>query len=119
MNRKGFTLIELLLCLALLGFVLCIGLYFTKDTLSTSLSTLMNVSKTQIYNASRSYVLENGVSWVHEDGIEYVCLTVEQLVDKGYFEDDEVASYRNDKVKVVRNSKTRTINSIELVDICE
>ena len=43
MNRKGFTLIEFLGCMALLGVILAIGLYVTRGTLATALSTLTDV----------------------------------------------------------------------------
>ena len=39
MNRKGFSLVELLGCLAIMGIILCIGLYSAKGTLATSVST--------------------------------------------------------------------------------
>ena len=118
MNNKGFTLIELLACLALLGVILGIGLYVTRDTLSTSLSTLIDVSEKQIYDAAYSYVLENDVIWTNVNGEEYTCLTPKNLVDDGYFDNDEVTIYKNNMIKVVRESKTKDINKIKLVDEC-
>ena len=118
MNRKGFSLIELLGCLALLGLVLCIGLYTTKDTLSTSLSALTSVSKNQIYDASKLYVTEYNVNWKSSNE-EYVCLTLQNLVDTGYFDDNEVTAYKDNKIRVVRDKNTKVINSIKLVDVCE
>lgn len=118
MNRKGFTLIELLGCLVLLGVVLCIGLYTTRGTLSTTLSTLTDVSENQIYKVTETYILENRITWIN-DGEEYTCVSVADLVDMGYFEENDISNYKNDFVKVVRNSKTKVINSFKLVNICE
>ena len=119
MNRKGFTLIELLGCLALLGIIFCIGLYSARGTLATSLSMLTGVSENEIYSASKLYVTENGVSWINVDDEEYTCLTVKHLVDKGYFQSDEVSSYNNDYIRIMRNQGTKVIENIKLVDSCE
>lgn len=119
MNRKGFTLIELLGCLLLMAVILGIGLFKARGTLATSLSTLVDISENGIYGASKTYVLENGVKWINVDGEEYTCLTVNELVDKGYFESSEVNSYKNDYIKIFRNPETKVIKSIDLVDECE
>lgn len=119
MNRKGFTLIEMLGCLLLMAVVLGIGLYTTRGTLATSLSTLNNVSENEIFNASRMYVLENGVNWINIDNEEYTCLTVDGLVDKGYFKYSEVSSYNDDYIKIDRNPDTKVIEKVVFVDICE
>ena len=118
MNRKGFSLIELLGCLLLLGIILCIGLYSTRGTLATALSTLTDVSKNEIYDAAKMYVLEYDVTWVNVEE-EYTCLTVNQLVDSGYFDDDEVTIYKDSNIKIVRDTKNKVINSVKMVDICE
>ena len=117
MNRKGFTLIEFLGCMALLGVILAIGLYVTRGTLATALSTLTDVSVSQIYNATDAYIIENQTSWIN-DGEEYTCIKIKQLVDAGYFENDEVINYKNKSVRVVRETKTKVIESMGLVDDC-
>lgn len=117
MNRKGYTLIELLGCLVLLAVILCIGLYSSRGTLATTLSTLTNVSENEIYDAAETYVLENKMSWIN-NGEEYACLTVYNLVDAGYFETDEVTEYKDDMIKVVRDSKTRVVSSVKIVEEC-
>ena len=52
MNRKGFTLIEFLGCMAILGVVLALGLYVTRGTLSTTLSTLTEISENEVYETA-------------------------------------------------------------------
>ena len=118
MNKKGFTLVELLACLALLGAVLGIGLFVTRDTLATALSTLTDISESQIYDASKSYVIEYKINWVGETE-EYTCITVNDLVEKGYFDKDEVVSYKDNVIKVVRNKDSKVIDYVRLVDVCE
>ena len=117
MNRKGFTLIEFLGCMAILAVVLGLGLYSTRGTLSTTLSTLTGVSESQILDAAKTYVLEYSNSWIN-DGEEYTCVSVNTLVDVGYFEESEVSSYKHNMIRVVRDAKTQTINSVKLVEEC-
>jgi len=118
LNNNGFSLIELLGSLALLGLILCIGLYSARGTLSTSLTTLDNVSENEIKNTAEVYVIENSVSWIN-DGEEWTCISVDGLVDKGYFEDRDVEFYRNKKVKIIRDSKSKVITNKIIVDDCE
>ena len=117
MNRKGFTLIEFLGCMALLGIILGIGLFVTRGTLSTALSTLTDVSVSQIYKATDSYILEKHISW-NNDVDEWTCVKIKELVDAGYFDNDEVIDYSNESVKVVRDIKTKVIKSMNLVNVC-
>ena len=119
MNRKGFTLVEMLGCLVLLALVLGIGLYSARGTLATSLSTLTSVSENEIYDASRIYILENSTTWININNDEYTCFMVNALVDKGYFEYNDVSEYRNDFIKIVREPGTKVIQSIKIVDSCE
>lgn len=118
MNSRGFTLIELLACLALLGVILGIGLFVTRDTLSTSLTTLTDVSERELYNTVEMYVLENKVTWISST-LEYTCVTVNNLVEKGYFKENEVSSYKDKTIKVVREKTTKTINDVRFVEVCE
>ena len=117
MNRKGFTLIEFLGCIALLGVILCIGLFVTRGTLSTALSTLTDVSISQIYTATDAYIVENQTSWIN-DGEEYTCIKIKELVDAGYFDSEEVSNYKNESVKVIRDPKTKVTKSMSLMDDC-
>ena len=117
MNRKGFSVIELLGCLVILGVILCIGLYSARGTLATTLSTLTNVSVNEIYSATETYVLENKITWINDD-VEYTCITVSDLVDSGYFKENEVLTYKDDMIRVIRDSNTRVITSIKLESDC-
>ena len=107
MNRKGFTLIEMLGCMLIMAIILGIGLYSARGTLATSLSTLTNISENEIYSASKIYVLENGVNWIN-DGTEYTCITIDNLVEKGYFDEDEVLSYKDEIIKIERDKEQPT-----------
>jgi len=118
MNNRGFTLVELLGCLVLVGVVFGIGLYSTRGTLSTTLTTLNSVSENEIYNAAENYLIENGIRWINT-GDEYACVGIDDLVDMGYFDYDEVVNYKDMVVRIERDIVTKVINVRELVDNCE
>ena len=87
--------------------------------MATSLSTLTDVSQNEIYDASKIYVVENKTTWTNINNEEYTCLSVMSLVDKGYFSYNDVVTYKNDYVRMVRDTDTKSINSVRLVDECE
>jgi prepilin-type N-terminal cleavage/methylation domain-containing protein len=118
LNNRGFSLIELLGSLALLTLIFCIGLYNAGGTLSTALTTLDNISDGEIKNAAEIYIIENPVSWIN-DGNEWTCITTFDLVDKGYFDDSDVTSYKDKKIKLVRDSISKVITNVSVVDSCE
>ena len=117
MNRKGFTLIEFLGCMAILGVVLALGLYVTRGTLSTTLSTLTEISENEVYETAKTYVLENNITWI-EANQEYTCVTVQNLVDAGYFKNEEVATVSNNIIKITRDNNTKVINDVKYVSKC-
>ena len=118
LNRKGFTLFELLASLIVLGVILGVGFYLARGTLATTVDAINGVGEREVYDAAELYVLENNVSWIN-DGDEYTCLMINQLVDMGYFDNGEVSSYQDRKIKVVRNSVSKVISDIKFVDVCE
>lgn len=117
LNNKGFSLVELLGCFVILTLILLVGLYSARGTLATTFSNLTGISENEIYDASEMYVMENQVTWINGDG-EYTCLTVEQLVEDGYFNYDEVVEYKDRKIKIIRNSNTKVVSQVSLVDNC-
>jgi len=115
MNRKGFSLIELLACMALLGLILSIGLYLSKDTLSMAATSLNGITDNEIFDSAQIYVVEENVLW--NDG--YTCVMVSELVDNGYFDSNEVADINDKVIKLTRNEKTKVITNVYYVDECK
>ena len=118
MNNKGFTLVELLGCFVIIALVLGIGLYTTRATLSTSKTSLDTVSENEIYDASKMYAIENLVVWSEGDN-QYGCISVKNLVNMGYFSEEEMESYKDKFVKLVRDANTKVVNDASIVDVCE
>lgn len=115
MKKNGFTLVELLVSLALLGVVLLMGIYATRDSLATSLTGFRNVSDNEIFTAARNYVIGEDVSL--KKG--YACVYVKTLVDYGYLDVVNSDDINNKMVKVSRNRTTKVIDKIEFVSVCE
>lgn len=118
MNNKGFSLIELLGSLVILGVILGIGLYSARGTLGLVNDSMNQVSENEIYDAAEMYVLENPRKWIN-DGEEYTCFNIIELVDYGYFDEGEIAKYRDISIRIVRNSNTKVVENITFVDSCE
>lgn len=115
MNRCGFTLIEMLGCIALLGIVLCIGLFANKNNLTTSLASLTD-SDEVIYEAAKDYVIDKNISFNKDN---YVCVSVSDLVLDGYLNKAFVKNNYSKAVKVVRNHKTKSITDTYYDEYCD
>ncbi len=115
MNNKGFTLIELLGSIAILGIVLMMGIYASRDTVATSLTTFRNVRDNEVFTAARNYVVGENISL--KKG--YACVYVRDLIDYGYLENTNDEEVVNKLVKVSRNNVTKVINQVKYVNICE
>ena len=115
MKKNGFTLIELLICLAMLGFVLVIGILVTRDTLATSLTQLRDVSDNEVFSAARSYVLSENIAYNSDN---YVCVSVTELIQYGYLQDTFDEQLKSKNVMVTRDSITKVIRRINYSDSC-
>lgn len=114
MNNKGFTLIEMLACVALLAFVLTLGIIASRDTLATSLSQTAVISNNQVKEAARLYAIEMNKKWTNGT----TCVTVRELVDYGYLDNNKVSDEIDNIIEITRDIKTKTIISIDYVDKC-
>lgn len=115
MNNKGFTLVELLGCLVLLATILCIGLYSSRGTLATSLSTIDNISENEIINTAKEYIIENNTTWINN---EYTCIKISELISMGYLDEQSTTSYNNKIIKITRNPQTKVITNSTIEDKC-
>jgi len=133
-NNKGFTLVELLAVIAILSIVMSVVMYFAIDTVRTAKNKSYQVTVSNIENEATSYVLEQNKSfdWIIDDGgrTQHQCITVQDLIDTGYFKGDVLNSNVDEKNKVKaddyvyieRDSNTKTITKSifkpNSVDLC-
>ena len=114
MNQKGFTLVELLVGLLIIGLLSLMVVYTISGTFSTSMTQIDEISDNQIFEAAKDYVLENNMF----QNSNSVCILVEELVDAGYIDNDVSQEVKTRIVKINRNSKTKNIEEIKYVLIC-
>ena len=112
-KEKGFTLIELLATIVILLLIFTIGFAVISNLLNSSNDTIDDVTKKMIIKAAEQYAIEyrNEESWVEEkddDGNTILCITLESLINSGYFgaNQSKVMEYKNDgwTVKITINN---------------
>lgn len=111
-DKSGFTLTEVLACLVVLGIIFITVTFLFRGTLATSLSQIDVIGDSQIYDAARYYSVE--VNKPFKDG--YECITVKELIDYGYLNNNVNGIER--KVRITKNMQTKVIEKIEFDDKC-
>lgn len=136
-TKKGFTLVELLAVIVVITLISGVGIITYLKTINNSKSKATLLAINNIKEAAYLYSKEgtDEIEWVNsygEDGKEsgkYACVSVQQLINKGYFKDNflDKEIYKNseidkntfikvsmgtnnDNLKVVVNEKNDTEN---------
>ena len=118
MNKKGFTLIELLAVLAIISILATMGFYSIRGTLKTSHEKMLETKLKSVREAAIVYGQEKqndssvlnfreGCSMkVNGENIQRdncTRVTIQELIDDGYFETEETDEAGN---KIVKNDVT-------------
>ena len=82
--KNGFTLIELLAVLIILSIIALIATVSVGSVISTSKDELSEIQQNNVEEAAKAYYLKEGMS------IDDQCISIQELVDKGYIEGTEV-----------------------------
>jgi len=121
-KNKGFTLVELLAVIAVLFLIVTIVIYTAMNVIDNAKSNSYKVTINNIQADANSYTLEDFSGyWLAGGAIngwnEYQCVTVQNLIDSGYYDNDVLDSYVNedrhvlatDYIYLERDSDTKTI----------
>lgn len=128
-NKKygGFTLVELLATIAILSIVVSIGVGTVTGVVNKSNEKAYETAKNNVATAAKNYAVEKGTGWLNSDATnncvsgksscEYQCISVQDLIDSGYFNDDILKSNiakdtkltKSDAVYLERDKVSRTI----------
>ena len=125
MNKKGFTLIELLATIIVLSLVVGITIYFGGNAIEKAKEKTYQITLNNISKVANNYLKEysNNLEFIPLEGSinEYQCVTVKEIKEKGYFDENILKSeYEKDRkvletdtIYVERNINTKVVNKIE------
>ena len=114
MNNKGFTLVEFLVTLLIVGIIFTVSNYVITNTFSMTNENALEITINNIKSSSKDYIYEfiDNSDWIDNyDNTEYVCISIGNLIEKGYF-NDSILNERIKKeylVKVIRNKINHNI----------
>lgn len=107
-TKKGFTLVELLAVIVVITLISGVGIITYLKTINNSKSKATLLAINNIKEAAYLYSKEgtDEIEWVNsygKDGKEsgkYACVSVQQLINKGYFKDNffDKEIYKNSKI---------------------
>ena len=130
-ENKGFTLIELLAVIAVLFLIVTIVIYTAMNVIDNAKSNSYKVTVNNIQDDAISYITEklSANEWIagnNQNGNnEYQCITVQNLIDAGYYDSDVLNSYvtkdrtvlATDYIYLEREPDTKTIlKNVLLID---
>ena len=107
LGSKGFTLVELLAVIALLAIISVIAVYSAVNVIGNAKQKSYDVSISNIEKQAGNYAIENqnDFMWLDVDNDststkQYFCVSVQDLIDTGYFKNDVLDSYIKEGVTV-------------------
>lgn len=108
-KNKGFTLAELIGTIAVLLIVVSFIIYISVDSVNKAKENGYKITINNVERMASDYFAENsGTLFFVQDDVnndsEYQCITIENLVDKGFFDND------------ITNSKVSKTRSVKLTD---
>ena len=113
-GKKGFTLVELLAVIVVITLISGVGIITYLKTINNSKSKATLLAINNVKEAAYLYSKEgtDEIEWVNsydENGKEsgkYACVSVQQLINKGYFKDNffDKEIYKNSKIKISKNT---------------
>ena len=105
-KNKGFTLVELLAVVALVALLSLVVVPSVTNLVNRNKTKLSSVTQKLIYSAAESYLDANQTEYIKVDGAVY-CPTIQNLIDKGFFEENLVdtnTGEKFDKTLIVKSS---------------
>ena len=130
-KSHGFTLIEVLAVVVILSIVSFVGFNVFNSLINKTDENALAVSLNNVKKAAELYSNESGVgSWnrvTTDDGVYlYSCVTISELMNRGYFKDDLLDNSINKKnstkvtndsyVKVVKDTSNMTIVDTKIIN---
>lgn len=132
-KNGGFTLVELLAVLAVLSLISSMAVILMMDIIDKANKKSMDTTINNVLTMAESYVIENPENSIwkptqcsdsNDNDCEYKCVTMANMIELRYFnndilnsnKDDDIKFTKNDSVYVERDSVTKTIKNKSLDD---
>ena len=136
---RGFTITELLVVISVLSLIMTIVIYVAISVVDNANEKTYSITVSNIEKIVDDYLLENSdrLFYIDKDAnvenLEYQCVTVNDLVETGYFKDDVYEAkvskdryvLKDDYVYIEREKDTKSVSKIkyllddEYVSMCD
>ena len=119
LDSKGFTLVELLAIILIISVIMGIAGYSVISSIKNSEAKKQEISLESIRKAAVLYVKEysDDVSWKSKDiGYEYVCISINELVNKGYLKEKDISGVGYSNIQINRDIDSKVIIGDELFE---
>ena len=115
-NNKGFTLIELLVTIAIITLVLGITGYSVIRIINSSKEKSQAISISNVKSAARAYIEEYPVTWTEEENGYYTCISINQLVEKGYLKENQINNIEDINYFTIAKNGAQAITDIDVTN---
>ena len=99
-DKKGFTLVELLAVIIILALIVSITLYAFTSIIGKSKNTTNKIEAKELIDASMAYYNEykntDNYKYHTVSDVKYSCISVQSLIDKGYYKSN--VEFSNDNI---------------------
>ena len=128
MNKKGFTLIELLIVIAIIALIISISIYAVLGVVKSAREKTYQITLNNIESKISSYVTENNDKLFYvtneNNSYEYQCITVQNLIDYGYLDNNVINSKISDDenvkadnyIYIERNPSTKAVTKNKYIE---
>ena len=119
LDSKGFTLVELLAIILIISVIMGIAGYSVISSIKNSEAKKQEISLESIRKAAVLYVKEysDDVSWKSKDiGYEYVCISINELVNKGYLKEKDISGVGYSNIQINRDIDSKVIIGDEVFE---
>lgn len=115
-EKRGFTLIELLAVILILGIIMSISTYFMFNSNKDAENEVNYINENGILNSASFYTTEYNKNLIWNEDENAACISINTLINRGYFERDDIVASGYDKYSVKVTEVGDKVYNYELVN---
>ena len=115
-EKRGFTLIELLAVILILGIIMSISTYFMFNSNKDAENEVNYINENGILNSASFYTTEYNKNLIWNEDENAACISINTLINRGYFEQDDIVASGYDKYSVKVTEVGDKVYNYELVN---